>query len=356
MNRNPQKKEEDQDVNMKKGFLKKIWYSIYKIEKYGELSAEGLWRAIKYLIILVIILAIVSSGVTIYRTSLEVKNIAKYIDENIQELEYKDEVLIVNSQEPIIDNNLDFGKIIIDTTVEDEDQINKYIKEIQNEENAVIILKDKLVLKEVGIPETTSYNYKELFQEIGITEFNKQDLIEYITGSDIMPIYLNLFLVLFIYSFIIHIINTLLNVFIISIIAYLATIILKLKIRYVAVFNMTIYAITLPTILDVIYILVNAFISYTINYFDVMYSLVSSIYIMSAIFMLKSDLNKKQGEIQRIVEIEKEVKEEIEDNRQEQKKQKDKDKNKETGKEEKEEKEEEKEKPENGESPEGSNA
>lgn len=34
---NNEKKDE-----MKKGFFKKVWYSIDKIDKYSELSAEGL--------------------------------------------------------------------------------------------------------------------------------------------------------------------------------------------------------------------------------------------------------------------------------------------------------------------------
>ena len=86
LKKNPQNKdinnktsiqEEKTDTNMKKSFFKKVWYSIDKIEKYSELSAEGFGRAIKYLAILIIILAIISSAVTVYRTSLEIRNIAQ---------------------------------------------------------------------------------------------------------------------------------------------------------------------------------------------------------------------------------------------------------------------------------------
>ena len=40
------KKEPQEKIN--KGFFKKIWYSINKIEKYPELSAEGLGRVGTY--------------------------------------------------------------------------------------------------------------------------------------------------------------------------------------------------------------------------------------------------------------------------------------------------------------------
>ena len=50
----------------KKSFFKKVRYSIDKIEKYSELSAEGFTRAIKYLAVLIIILP--SSSVAVGST------------------------------------------------------------------------------------------------------------------------------------------------------------------------------------------------------------------------------------------------------------------------------------------------
>lgn len=347
MKENPQNK----DINIKKGFFKKVWYSINKIEKYSELSAEGFSRAIKYLIILTIILGIISSFTTVYRTSLEVKNIAQYINENAPELTYSNETLKIETTEPIIDDNASFGKVIIDTITEDEQKINEYLDETQNNENIIIILKDRLILKEIGLQGTSSYNYKDLFDEMGITQFNKQDLVEYITGYNMMPLYLNLFLVLFIYAFVIYFINTLFNVIIISIFGYLATMILKLKIRYVAIFNMGIYAITLPTILDMMYIGINAFFRYNINYFSVMYILVASIYMIAAIFILKSEFNKKQGEVQKIIEVEKQIKEEMKEEKETEKKEQNKDTNKKDKKEDNETND-----TQDGEEPEGSNA
>ena len=355
MKKDPQIKEENDKVEnneVKKGFFKKVWYSIDKIEKYSELSAEGFGRAIKYLGILIIIIAIISSVVTVYNTSLEVKKIAEYINEKSPELTYSDGTLQIDSPEVITDDSSNFGKIIIDTKTDSEEQINQYKEQVNEEENAIIILKDKLILKDIGTNGTSEYNYKELFKEVGITEFNKQQLVEYLKGSNMMPLYLNLFLVLFIYAFVIYFINTIFYIIAISVVGYLATLILKLKIRYVAVFNMAVYAITLPTVLNMLYLIVNAFYRYTISYFDVMYILVASIYMIAAIFLLKSEFNKKQGEVQKIVEVEKEVKEEMKEKREDKKEEKH--ENKDTKKKNKKEKT--KDDNENGQEPEGSNA
>ncbi|MBQ2938349.1 MAG: DUF1189 domain-containing protein [Clostridia bacterium] len=350
-NENINKKDKIEDEGVKKGFFKKVWYSINKIEKYSELSAEGIGRAIKYLVILIMILSIISSAITVLKTRLEIKNIAEYINENSPELTYSNETLVVNSQETIVDDNTNFGKIIIDTNTDEEEKINQYINDVKEDENAIIILKDKLILKEVGLQGTTTYNYKELFGEMGITEFNKESLIEYLTGSNIMSVYANLFLVLLIYAFALYIINALFNIAVIGIVGYLAAIVLKMKIRYVAVFNMAVYAITFPTILQMIYILINGLFGYTLNYFDIMYIVVASIYMIASIFILKAEFNKKQGEVQKIVEVEKQVKEEIEEKQKEEKEREDKDKNKDTKKEDKK-----SEETVGGDEPEGSNA
>ena len=100
------------------------------------MSAEGFGRAIKYLGILIIIIAIISSVVTVYNTSSEVKKIAEYINEKSPELTYSDGTLQIDSPEVITDDSSNFGKIIIDTKTDSEEQINQYKEQVNEEENA----------------------------------------------------------------------------------------------------------------------------------------------------------------------------------------------------------------------------
>lgn len=341
----PQNKEE-KDTQLKKGFFKKIWYSIDKIDKYSELSAEGLGRAFKYLVILMLILAGIASIRNVYVTAKTIDQVASYIDKTVPELNFKDGKLSVETEKAIIDDEAELGRVIIDTNVEDKETINKYIEDVNEEESAIIILKDKVIMKGIGTTQSTT-NYSELFKNMENVQINnKQELIDYIKNPNLM---LNVFFVYFISFFIAYMFNALIYIVFISIFAYLATIILRLKMRYVAVFNMVIYAITLPTLLQMVYFVINIFYPYTIAYFDLMYVLVATIYVMAAIFILKGEFNKKQGEVQRIVEVEKQVKEEIEKQKEE-KKEESKKENKETKKKKKKEEENE------GEQPEGSNA
>ena len=303
-----EKQENTNNGEMKKGFFKKIWYSIDKVEKYSELSAEGFGKAIRYLITLIVMLAIVSAGVTVFRTSKQMKQVSEYIKENAPEFKYSDGILDIDINEPIINENENFGKIIVDTISETEDIQNQYMDDIKKEKRAVVVLKDKLILKETE--NNIVYKYEELFKELNISEFSKDDLASYLVSSVMMPLYLNLFLVLFIYALVMQAMNTVFYIIIISIFGYLTSMILRLKIRYVAVFNMAVYSITLPTLLYIIYLGVNAFVNYVVPYFEVMYMLVATIYMIAALFILKSEFNKKQGEVQKIIEVEKEIKEE----------------------------------------------
>ena len=137
---------------------------------------------------------------------------------------------------------------------------------------------------------------------------------EFLSSSKMNSLYTNMILNIFIYNYVEQFLDILLCAFVISIFGYIASMILRLKLKFVAVYNMGIYAVTLSTIFYMIYLIINGITGFVIKYFDVMYMLISAIYIMAAIFMLKLEFNKKQYEVKKVVEVEKQVKEEKESN------------------------------------------
>ena len=139
------------------------------------------------------------------------------------------------------------------------------------------------------------------------------------------------------------------NVLLISVFGYLASLFTRIKMRYIALFNMSVYSITLSMLLNIIYVIINIFTRFNIEYFDVMYISVAVIYLFAAIFMIKADFIKKQQELIKISEVEKQVKKEkTEENKENQE---NKEPNKDDKKEEK--KEENKKKEDGGIAPEG---
>ena len=351
-----EKKEENKELKGM-GFFKKVKYSIFNIEKYPEMATEGIGKALSYIAKLVVALAMVLSIWTLYQTYQMINEGTNYLENQFPDFSYSDGTLTVNSEEAIVIENEQFGKIIVDTKTDSEETINQYLNQINEYGTGALVLKNRVVLKNITMIGEVSYNYQESLNSMNLTEFNKQDVVNYVQNGQINSLYFSVFISLFIYSFAMYFINTLWYAIIIGIVGYFTMWILKMKMRYIAVFNMAVYALTLSTILNIIYLIVNIFFNFTIEYFSIMYVTVATIYLLSAIFILKTDLMKKQAEVMKIVEAQQIVKKELEE--QEKKEQEEKEERKKKDKEESKDKKEEKKESKGNvkhDEPEGSNA
>ena len=315
-----EKKEQTEKI-VKSNFLKRLWYSISKIEKYPEMAAEGLKRALGYLVKIVMILTLVISAGMIYQTHILIQKGVNYLNNEFPEFAYKDGVLSVASESELKINQeqLPLGEVIVDTNTDDEQKINQYINEVTENGEGVVVLKDKIIIKNSSVVGTINYSYKDTFEQMGINEFNKQDVINYANGSGMLKLYASLFLTIFVYSFIMYFLTTISNVVLLSIFGFITTWLARIRMRYVAIFNMSVYAITLSIILNMLYIGVNIFIPFSMEYFQVMYVAVAAIYLVAAILILKSDFIKKQAELMKIAEAEEIIKKEIEEEKKEEK-------------------------------------
>ena len=359
---------EPEGKELKTGFFKKVWYSITKIEKYPDMAAEGFGKAIVYLGKIVAILAIVLCLGTIYQTHNLIQQSVEYLKNEFPEFSYKNGILNVESENEIVIPEEDFfvGEAIIDTKTEEESKINQYINSITEKGEGIIVLKDRVIIKNSAVAGTISYNYSETLKPLEINEFGKEDVINYVKSSQIISLYVSVFITIFIYSFMMYWLTTLSNAVLLSLFGYLTTWLSRIKMRYVAVFNMSVYALTLSIILNMMYVAINIFVPFNMEYFQVMYVAVAAIYLVAAILILKTEFVKKQMELMKIAEAEEIIKKQIEEKEQKEKEQKEKDDkekeerrkkdNEETKKEKKNKNKKEKKKEELGEEPEGSNA
>ena len=349
--------EENKEETIKTGFFRKVWNSITKIEKYPDMAAEGLGRAFAYICKVVAILAIVICLGTMYETYQMLQEGVQYLQNEFPEFSYKDGILDVQAEEKMVISEKDSyaGRTIIDTNTKEEETVNQYINEIQDSGSGIIVLKDKVILKNSAVAGTINYNYNELIGQMGIAEFNKQTVIDYFQSTEVMNLYVSIFITIFIYSFMMYLLTTLSNVVFLSVFGYLATWFARIRMRYIAVFNMSIYALTLSTILNILYIAVNIFIDFNIEYFQVMYVSVAAIYLVAAIFLLKAEFIKRQAELMKIMEAQELVRKELEEKERREKEEQEKKERQKKDKEEKKKKKEEKEKK-SGEEPQGSNA
>lgn len=152
--------------------------------------------------------------------------------------------------------------------------------------------------------------YEDISKNQNINGLSKQQILDYTNSSTMILIYITFFVITVVFGLIAYSIQILLDIFLLSIIGLIMSKIAAVKLKYKEIFNMSIYALTLSIVLYLIYICVNITTGFTIKYFDLAYEIISYIYIITAILMIKSDLIKQQIEIGKIVEEQKKVREE----------------------------------------------
>ena len=298
-------------------FWKKIKLSIFNLEEYEKLATEKTKRTILYIAILMLIFTFFSTLSVTYVFHNTMQNIGKYINENLEEVTFKEGILSVKAKDKpeneaiIIDENSNFnGKIIINTNDLTQEQEDNYINEIESYYNGAIILKDKIISKAYGItPQTISL--KDLSNEIHLVNVEKSDIINFINEKSIYKLDAIFFIAIFIVSYINSLASVLLDAILYSLIGYILGGFSRIRFKFSAIYNIAIYSLTLPILLNLVYTIVNTLTGYTITYFSVMYTAITCIYIFTAILMIKSDIIKKQLELSKILEEQEKVKEEM---------------------------------------------
>ena len=301
--------------DIKLGFFTKLWYSITKFEKYPKMASEGVRRAISYLMKLMMIFSIIVVLGLMYNFNIILNECKEYLNENISIINYEKGELNI---EPKDGKNIiiDIGdeKVIIDTNANTIEDVKEYDNTNKSNNTGIFLLKNKLVLCTEGVEQ--GYSYINILNGIKTTSFNKENVINYLNDY---KIYLSFFIIMVLLTFLAYLIATIVDVLVLSIFGLLTTILLRIKIRYRAIFNMSIYSLSISILLKMIYVTLNMFIDFKIKYFNFMYSAIGYICLVASIFMLKSDIIKQQMELIRIANEEKQKQEEKEKEKERQK-------------------------------------
>ena len=291
-------------------FLKKIKISIFGLENYEKLAIQTIGSVIGYIAKLMLIFVLILSIALTYKFSETIGNVKGYIESEISQINFENGTLTVTGKNETTDaiiaadeENLEH-KIIIDTNEITEEQINNYRNEIQGYNTGIIILKDGAIINESGL--SLSIPFSSIADRYNIVKLDKQNILDMLSGNNASMLYAGFFVIMYIYLFIIYFSTVLVDALLYSLI------------EYSAIYKISIHALTLPIILNLIYMLINIFTGFTIKYFDIMYLAITCIYIITAILMIKADMIKKQLELSRIISEQEKIKQEME--RQEQEK------------------------------------
>lgn len=307
-----------EQTKKREGFFRKVIKSVKDFDKYEDFGLEGMKRTSIYLMQIVALFTLAITAITLYKFSNTFNNAIKYFNDNITALSYSDGTLIINENQKLeinSENNIT-GKIIVDTSDLNDEHIEQYKNEIKEQNNGIIILKDRALLKNEMLSSLTEISYKELLTQYNITQLDKQEILDYFNNNK-LSIYSSVFATIFIYMFAIYIASILIDALVLGFLGYITARITGMRIRFGATFSMGVHALTLPIILNILYVILNGLTGYTIKYFQFMYTAISYIYVITAILIIKSDYIKRQIEVQKIQSEQEKIHEELEERKEE---------------------------------------
>ena len=299
----------------KLSFLRKVKISIFDFDGYQELAAEKISRTVGYIVLLMLTFSILTSLAYMYIFNNRINDVENYVRSEISEIKYENYQLtvITNSGEEItkLDNEDAGVKVIINTQTDDEGKIQESIAEIKSQNNGILILKDKIIIKSQVSANPLEFSYKDISEQYNINVIDKNEVLNLLSGSQIKTAMVMLCLAMALYMFIIYFSTIMLDIFLLAVLAYIVARISGLRLKISAVFNIAAYSLTLPVVLNIIYAVVNTITGFTIQYFQIMYTAIASIYVVTSILMIKSDIIRRQMELNRIVEEQEKVRAEL---------------------------------------------
>ena len=280
------------------GFFKRVKMAIFNLEKYNIFVNERFSKALKYLLLLTVIITVILSISTTINLSKEAEKLINFVkSKEFPDFELADGKLDAKSKLNAYDEEYN-SRLIIDTSEDiPNEKIEEYKKQAKGTSFSAILLKDKIIYsfdesQEKGLEST----YNNVTSTVGINNITKEKLVKDFLNDDVL---FKIQIVMFIYAFLtillLNILTLMEDIIIIGIFGWIACKISRVPLSLSKTMSLAIYSLTLSIILSTIYSIVLAFTGFEIKYFEIMYMIIAYIYIVAAIMIMK-DGNRIAGE------------------------------------------------------------
>lgn len=313
----------DKQKEVKKSFFQKLKLAIFNLERYSEFALEKTSESLRYLICLVLLFSLIASVALTIAGSQFLQESKQILINDLPEFSIKDNQLSTTVNEPKTIQNTkdpDYGMVIDASESISDETLDSYQKKIGLHTVGMIFLKDRILVKSPmnqNQNEFVSYSYQDFLNALQLNELDTQSLHEKIEQIQPISLYSALFLTFLLYMFSTYFIATLFETLLLWVMGYLTCKMANLPLKGKQIYNLTIYALTLPILLNAIYIPVRVLASFNMEYFQMMYTAVSAIYLVTAILLMRTEMLKQQTEIKKIQEVQKQVHEELKQEKQE---------------------------------------
>ena len=276
-------------------FFRRMKMSIFDFDKYHIIASEGLGRAMMYLIKLMLLFALVMSAASIIKVSQLLDQGIEYFSSNVPNFYFENNEFVLDSETDVtIENHeyTDFKIILTNSETYSEDEIRDF------DGLTVAFTKKHVLLKQQNSTSITTQTYEELGNTIDLNEINKNYIVNMFSGENSYNILANIFAVIFISTFLTYFLTAILDTIALSLLGFIVSRLIRIPFKYGALYSLSISAITLPVILNAIYLIVNMFTGFVIPYFQIMYTLIAYVYLIAALLIMRSEIIKKKVQIQ----------------------------------------------------------
>ena len=282
--------------NEKMGFFTRLKKAIFKFEEYEKFIEEPLKRALAYFFKLILIFSLFVTIALTYTVNTNVKKIGIALETEFPNFKIDNNILNIEEKDSFEYYIEDYDiHLIMDETQED------YVK--NNFDNCIIMLKNNMIVKYNGYIQEFGYN--------NIDDISNQTIIDFFKTQEWKVLYIYIFLMILVLNIVLYSIIMFLDIIVLSVLGLIINIFIGTKFKYNDLVKISIYAMTLPIMLYLLYIVVNILFGTTIKIFELAYSAISYIYLITVMLMMKADAIKNMQELQNVLEEQKRVKEEL---------------------------------------------
>ena len=276
-------------------FFRRLKMSIFDFDKYHIIAVEGLGRAMMYLVKLFLLFALIVSAGSAVKVSQLLDDGIDYLSNNVPNFYFQDNQFVLESDnDAVIENHeyTDFKIILTNSETYSEDEIRDF------DGIVLVFTKNNILIKQQNSTSILTQNYEELSDTIDFNSINKDYLINMTQGENAYTIMANIFAVVFITTFLTYFLTAILDTIALSLLGFIVSRLIRMPFKYGALYSLSISAITLSVILNAVYLIVNMFTGFVIPYFQIMYTLISYVYLIAALLIMRSEIIKKKVQIQ----------------------------------------------------------
>ena len=274
------------------GFWRRIKKAILNFDEYEKFITENISKAFGYFFKLITIFSLVITIALVYKMNTETEKVVNTVEKEFPDFSIINNELQMETEENFEHYFEDLGFNVI---------IGKNINETNDYKNCLLLLKNKIVLKYDGYSQEITYENAEM------NNFSKQSIIDKYESKDKKVLYSTVSMIMFFSSFGVYTIVFLIDIITLTIMGLIINIIIRTTFKFKQIFKISVYAMTLPIILYLAYIVANMIWGTTIKYFEIGYNAISYIYLITVLLMMKSDIIKNTQELQKVLDEQKKI-------------------------------------------------